>query len=487
MPIQPMTFQPLTFEQNNPYLAGMKYGQSIIGSQLQNQGTSLANQAAQAQLPYVGQSAQAALLAQQLTNQSSQLKMPYIAPTAAADLAYKQAQTPFIRAQTGLTSAQIPLTQAEAAKARMYINNPMLSMGGTAGQLGAYLYLQQQGNLGKQQPTNAQPVAGQPQQQAYQMPAYMVPGSNAAAPDIQPGQPAQMQQGQATQMQMPPQQGMPGQAPASMQEQADLLMNSLTASMRKNVSQADYMAKKTSGYQYLSMPVDQRDAVLAQAAGMGYDPTEASKQLIEGKSLKDLAEAKGFDFNNMPTPVYPTTKNALAQIQKRQQAVTEINTLNPILTDAIAPYAQTFKGYSPRQIADAMNGDDPEKQAKYLAAKAVMPEMSALRTKAMGGDVGVEAIKLIQDASMGHIQSFNSLVKPEVYKRANELVDHWIEQAATSANTVGLKTYGKDPQVQQLADSMQTTAQPKTSAPAGTTRVLNGQTYIKNGDQWELQ
>lgn len=115
MPIQPMNFQPLSFEQNNPFLTGMKSGEQIVGGALQNQQQSLANQLAQATLPYAAPSAQSQLQAQQLANALQQNTLKYAPQMSQADLAIKQAQPGLINAQTGETRARIPLLGAQTS------------------------------------------------------------------------------------------------------------------------------------------------------------------------------------------------------------------------------------------------------------------------------------------------------------------------------------------------------------------------------------
>lgn len=187
------------------------------------------------------------------------------------------------------------------------------------------------------------------------------------------------------------------------------------------------------------IPVDARRAYIAQSMGMGYDLTEATDALKNNVPISELAKKKGFDPSNMPTPIFGTTVGSLTQVQKRQQALSEINSLNPTLTEAIKPYSQRIAGYSPTQIASAIKGDDPDQQARFLAARALVPEMTALRARAMGANIGIETLREITNSSMGHIQVFESLVDPSVYEKAQQYVDKWLTDAVTKANKVGLQ------------------------------------------------
>lgn len=213
-------------------------------------------------------------------------------------------------------------------------------------------------------------------------------------------------------------------------------------------ARADYYNKMTESTNYRSLPIDQKSALLAQASGMGYDPNEATSLFMQGKNIRDLAKDAGFDPENMPDAIYPATKKDIAAINQRKTALQEINTLNPIISSALAPYSRTVMGYSPQQITDAISNTDPDAQAKFLAAKAIIPELSAIRLRAMqGSQIGIEAIREVTNASMSNVKAFKGLVSPEVYDQMNKYIDSWITQATNSANRVNASQFSQQEQV----------------------------------------
>jgi hypothetical protein len=351
--------------------------------------------------------------------------------------------------------AEIGLQGAQADAARFKAKYPLLGEPGMAGQIGAALYMQANGinNIGGAPTTIAPPTIPTtpptifpPNQPAPAggMAAPLQPPMTANAPVSPPMAPGQPQAPMAPPMQSPAPQPVAGQAGGLGQPLTlpQLMMQGINTTQEQKQAYAKFYEKRTQAYNYMSLPIDNKAALLAQAAGMGYDPTQATNLFMAGNTIDDLAKAKGFDLGNLPEPIYPTTKTSLTQIQKRQQALSEINNLNPVLASAIAPYAQRITGWSPVQVAQALKGTDNESQAKLLAARALMPEMSALRLRAMTGQVGIEAIREVTNASMGHIKVFQSLVTPEVYQKTNEYLDKWINDAVNAANTKGLSTYG---------------------------------------------
>lgn len=148
MPLNsPVYFQPLSFQQANPLLAGMQAGAQLMGTNLQNQLTS-------SLLPYAAPQAQQQLLQAQLDNQKSQQLMPFVTPSAQQGLLQQQlankttqAGLPYVgpqaQANVGLTQAQGGLYGTEEAKNQWLLQHPAAMLPGTAGQIGSLQYLQQ--------------------------------------------------------------------------------------------------------------------------------------------------------------------------------------------------------------------------------------------------------------------------------------------------------------------------------------------------------
>jgi hypothetical protein len=468
-------FDPETFAQANPFMAGLSATQGLMNQYLTNQNQQAAN-------AYQVPNLQQALLNAQYNNQILQPKAQTANQWNAAGLAYANQQAPNLAAQTqGILQGQIPVNQAqaglygtEAAKNQFLLNNPGMMAPGMAGQIAGINYLQQH-NPGLFQSPGAtqQPQVQTPPATGVNAPLSTTGVGLPSAPAIQPGAqnnnpgmsnllnpplaPNQMGASAPTQpannQQLPPPPVPNGMTPntninapmppnvmapngqiSSPNSLVSLLMQGVTAPLREQVARANYYQTRASGYAFQELPADQKAALVAQAAGLGISPTDATQAFLNGATIEDLARSKGVDPSNMPSPIYPTTQAQLTQIQRRNQALAEINTLEPTISNAIAPYSRRFAGFSPAQVADSITGDNPDQQAQYLAARAIMPEMSALRVKAMGGQVGVEAINEITDASMGNLGAFGPTVSPKVYKAAQGYVTQWLNQAVQSAN-----------------------------------------------------
>lgn len=213
------------------------------------------------------------------------------------------------------------------------------------------------------------------------------------------------------------------------------ILNALLQANQAKESRRKYDEARTKGYQFSQLPVDYKSEVLAQAAGLGYSPEEASSLLLSGKTIQDLAREKGFpDLNKLPSPIFALTAPGRTQLQRRQQALAELNAVSSDMRDAISYYQPRIKGNSPRQIVDALKGTNKDKQAKFLAAKALQPELAAIRLRMANGNVGIEAIREMVNASLGKIDVPESLVGSDVYSKAQDYIDKWINKMAEAAN-----------------------------------------------------
>lgn len=462
LPVQQFALPNFTPGQISPVMTGIGQANTLYQQSMQNK--------------YMQPDMQAALRKQQLSNQITQAQANVAPQMNAAQLAYNQAKTPNLNAATQyLLSGQIPEAQAQAsylgtnaAKNQFNLSHPSTMLPGMAGQIGSLAILK---NL-----INANRAGGQAPPSPIMNSGGTLPGIPSAGNDFlgSPGSTGNNgapilppnPYGNPNSSLNPPQIGIgnggvpvrnAGGQPISansgnsiggmatgtdgLPSTPDLInfgLQSFMAPMEKNIAQADLYNKKTSGFNFQSLPPTEKSYMIAQAAGIGIDPLQAANDYNNGATLASLAQQQGLDPNNLPPPLYAPDGKSIAQIQLKNQARNEINTIMPIMTNAIAPYSRRFNGFSPSQISQAISNDAPDAQAQFLAAKALMPEMSALRTKAMGGNVGIEAIKEITNSSMGNIKSFQGLVSPKVYSSAQGYVDKWINQGADAANRVGL-------------------------------------------------
>lgn len=194
----------------------------------------------------------------------------------------------------------------------------------------------------------------------------------------------------------------------------------------------------TESLAYRSLPMPVKNQMVATAVGMGMDPAAAAQMLASGATLDQMADFAGIDLDNV-TPVYPLANETIKQLQNRRAFISELEQLNKNITEGLAPYSEKAFGFSPKQIAEAIKGENPDKQAKFLAARALSPELSALRLKSAGANVGIEAIRDMTEKSLQKSRVFESMVTPEVYERMNNYIDKWVAGAGDIYNKTLLK------------------------------------------------
>lgn len=351
------------------------------------------------------------------------------------------------------------ITEAKLKEQQMRAKYPLLYQPGVAGQIGSYLYMQDQQQGGG---------AGMPQT-----------GNQAATHDLLNQQTVTGQGAPAAGTTQQPQTlgnvVMGGKSPSDHLSDAidqhvnqtfpnastdwkDVLKNSIFSKLNNQMAQTNYLHARAQSYNYATMPVQERSAVLAQAAGAGYTYDEANRLFMQGKSLRDLLEDKGFTIDSSPLPIWPTTPTAQTQIQTRRMAIAELNSVSKEINNALAPYSRRIFGYSPSQVIDAISGKNDDEQARVLAAKALQPELSSIRFRASAGSrMGIEAIRELTTAMMGNIKTYQGLVSSKVYSKAQNYIDNWINQMVESANKVGLR--GTAPMTQSTLG--QTVGQPQ--------------------------
>jgi hypothetical protein len=185
----------------------------------------------------------------------------------------------------------------------------------------------------------------------------------------------------------------------------------------------ELMDRKEKQLSWKSMPANAKMNVLAYANGAGIDIDEASRELAKGTSLEELYVKHGFDPKNPPEPDFLATTGNVTKLKDRQAALKEMQVISKFVKEGLGPYSRTILGYSPSQIKGALSTKNDEQQAKFLAARGLVPELTGLRLMAANAKATVHAIKSMQDKSLMNIKIYESMVTPKVWKRSQELMD----------------------------------------------------------------
>jgi hypothetical protein len=443
-----MYFQPLSFDQNNPFLTGMKGGEQLVGGALNNQATSLANQLAKIQLPFAAPTAQAQLQGKQLANALDQNTLNYAPQMSQADLAYKQAQPGLIRAQTGEANAQTGLIgqqtkyygMDELIKAQQA--NQSSSRFGPAYQLAKSLSSMPAATratwIANNQDAYNQMVTdianGNNQNQSFLTPQIMqqyFPGAMQQQPQ-QPQQQANPQMQQVPQQMQPPAQPqMPG---AQMQQPGRFAMP--TPAQNAQTQQASQM----SANQYLT--------------------TAATRRQMEGAmQVENIVNDP-----RIQTQVVNAAQYAGA-VGKGSQAISALSQTNPkAYEDYLSLKNQTMPLLENRiKTLDQMGGTDKQRE-----------ELQGLYNKTMDS---------LASNSSQFVGQFNELTKTldtvakSVQKSATPIFDvNRLNGSNQIANPY--QPPNAPSQVQQIGGALNNSSQ---------TKIIGGKTYTKMNGQWYEQ
>lgn len=384
MAIQLPNFQRISFQEANPFLSGLISGQQI-GQNFLNFPLSYKNQ--------------------QLNNQILASKAKYASPMEAARLAYQQAATPNLEAQTALTNKEVDWSDPK-----------MRSL--------LALQAAQSSNLNSET---------QRKQWELQHPGYM--GGNEsktiqALMDMGIINNDNLQNGGNKKNN-----GLNSDQSNSSYAPFNTGNSMVDAILNQPFSKIAYQNKMTQAFNWAHSPLDVKNYQVAQLAGAGIDPSEAVQQLTSGKTVSEILNDKGFDPSNPPSPDFLPTKGNIQQLNSRKSAMAAVNQLGSYVREGLGPYSQTIMNYSPSQIADSLSGMNRDQQVKFLAARGIVPELTTMRLSAAGGKVTVHAIEAMQDASLNNIKVLRPLISGDVWKDVQSEIDKQINNAMSASNS----------------------------------------------------
>jgi ribosomal protein L23 len=184
-----------------------------------------------------------------------------------------------------------------------------------------------------------------------------------------------------------------------------------------------------AGNSFDKLPTNDKKQSVALMKGMGVDPVEAVSYLRQkGNSPSTYALEKGIDINGVQ-PDYALGEQNVKDAQRASAYMDEIDTLDKHINEGLGKYQNKIMGYSLEQIADAAEGKNPDQQGRALAARALLPELNALRLKIAGGNIGIEALRELEHKSLGQLNILESLVDTPTYNAAQKYMREWIEEA----------------------------------------------------------
>lgn len=221
----------------------------------------------------------------------------------------------------------------------------------------------------------------------------------------------------------------------------EVLEKAFNTGMKHTEAVTNRSLDMTAGGGFDKLPANEKKRAVALMSAMGVDPVEGTRLLRSGVSPSQYAEENNIKIDDV-TPVYPLGEENIKQLQRRTGFVKEIKNLEGNLAGAMGEYQNKIMGYSLDQVADALKGDNPDKQGRVLAARALQPELAALRLKVAGGNIGIEAINELKSKSLGDLKVLQGLVDKPTYLAMQKYMTTWLEQATNEFQRT-LEDYGR--------------------------------------------
>lgn len=163
-------------------------------------------------------------------------------------------------------------------------------------------------------------------------------------------------------------------------------------------------------------------------------------------------------------PAALTTQNV-----KAGQAEAELPVLEKYASAGLAPYGDTFNGYSPAQIADTFKNDDASqrKLGRFIASQGLQYEIAQNRIRLANGQPGVGSTEELMKLSQQNIKTKYPKLSAVARQEAANVMDEALKAGLQARKSVGVLGSGS------IQGSGSGASQPATPGVVGW-RVVNG-------------
>jgi len=211
--------------------------------------------------------------------------------------------------------------------------------------------------------------------------------------------------------------------------------------LNKPYANAAYQNQMTKAFNWVHLPVETKNQLVAQGYGMGIEPLKMMDYINRGMSLSQIAQEEGLDPENLPPPIYPPTSTTKTRVQQVQQVEHELDYLNSTVTPVIKRYADTFMGVSPERLKD-MFSSDPEAQKRfgeYIGALSLQTGISNGRVLQEGGKPGLEVMRMVRDSALKGIDTHSPMkMSKESYQASQDFINQKLSRGAKIRTTTGM-------------------------------------------------
>lgn len=183
---------------------------------------------------------------------------------------------------------------------------------------------------------------------------------------------------------------------------------------------------------FLNLPASAKEHEIGIANSLGIPTPEFTERRLGGESLYEITDSHGIpreEVNSATSKPLATGRN-ISAFNQAQATLAGMSAIESLTSKWMEPYSRTLNGKSPQFIADYFKEGKEEDMGKYLAARAVQPELIAGRIKALQGNVSHAAISEMIDLSLANSDIPRWMITPEVFKHFSHYMTKAIEKGA---------------------------------------------------------
>lgn len=200
-----------------------------------------------------------------------------------------------------------------------------------------------------------------------------------------------------------------------------------------NIANRSFL-QNTRPWSSLSKPAQENTLSVGRDIAPGLTDAQLAEFYMNGGTHEGLATMVGKSPEEAMNAQkkYAATNSTITAIQQGEGALAEDMVLGDFVSKGLGLYPRTFFEYSPAQIADAFKGDTKsvDKQARFLAARALASEQAAIRARLAGSSNASEALRDLKATSLAEFKILKPLVSPEIFAKTQKYIDETLTSAA---------------------------------------------------------
>lgn len=142
-------------------------------------------------------------------------------------------------------------------------------------------------------------------------------------------------------------------------------------------------------------------------------------------------------------PIYmPTTAN-ITGMKNKEAAGASLSSLEKNMADSMEKFPPGISGLNLEQAAKAIVNHNPKEQGKFLATRAMQPEVAGARQRISNGSNAHEALNDAKRAALGYVKIVEGTSSGEAIHWMNYYINKWLDEEIKASGEVIYNPYGQ--------------------------------------------